>query len=34
MKIIYWNEADPPISAKEALLKCYDYLPGREPPAR
>ena len=34
MKIIHWNEADPPISAKEAVLKCYDYLPGREPPAR
>ncbi len=32
MKIIHWNEADPPISAKEALLKCYDYLPGRERP--
>ena len=32
MKIVHWNHADPPISAKQALLKCYDYLPGREPP--
>lgn len=32
MKIIHWNNSDPPISAKQALLKCYDYLPGREPP--
>jgi hypothetical protein len=32
MKIIHWNDAEPPISAKEALLKCYDYLPGRQPP--
>jgi hypothetical protein len=31
MKIIHWNGADPPISATDALLKCYDYLPGREP---
>ena len=34
IKIVHWNDADPPISAKEAVLKCYDYLPGREPPAR
>ena len=33
MKIVHWNNAEPPISAKQALLKCYDYLPGREPPA-
>jgi hypothetical protein len=33
MKIIHWNNAKPPISAKQALLKCYDYLPSREPPA-
>ena len=32
MKIIHWNDAEPPISAKQALLKCYDYLPGRERP--
>jgi hypothetical protein len=32
MKIIHWNAAEPPISAKEALLKCYDYLPRRERP--
>ena len=32
MKIVHWNHADPPITAKQALLKCYDYLPGREPP--
>jgi hypothetical protein len=34
MKIIHWNGADPPITAKEALLKCYDYLPGRLPPGK
>jgi hypothetical protein len=34
MKIIHWNGAEPPISAKEALLKCYDYLPGRERPGQ
>ncbi len=33
MKIIHWNDADPPITAKDAL-KCYDYLPGRQPPGR
>jgi hypothetical protein len=32
MKIVHWNDAAPPISARQALLKCYDYLPGREPP--
>jgi len=32
MKIIHWNNTEPPISAKQALLKCYDYLPGRQPP--
>lgn len=32
MKIVHWNNAKPPISANQALLKCYDYLPGREPP--
>ena len=32
MKIVHWNNADPPVSARQALLKCYDYLSGREPP--
>jgi hypothetical protein len=34
MKVIHWNGADPPITAKNALLKCYDYLPGRLPPGK
>ncbi|HEX4144234.1 MAG TPA: hypothetical protein VHY91_12060 [Pirellulales bacterium] len=33
MKIIHWNDAEPQIPAKQALLKCYDYLPGRHAPA-
>lgn len=33
MKIIHWNDAEPRISAKQALLKCYDYLPGRQRPS-
>ncbi|HTU25843.1 MAG TPA: hypothetical protein VMF30_10620 [Pirellulales bacterium] len=33
MKIIHWNNSHPPITAKQALLKCYDYLPGRQPPS-
>ena len=29
LKIIYWNDTDRTLSAKEVLMKCYDYLPGR-----
>ena len=33
MKIAYWNGGQPKIMAKEAVLKCYDYLPGVVRPA-
>ena len=32
MKIVHWNNAQGPITAKQALLRCYDYLPGCERP--
>lgn len=32
MKILYWNDADRELRAKQVLMKCYDYLPGRRSP--
>src|SRR5262249_7342482 len=34
MKIVYWQEGKVGLSPKEALLKCYDHLPGCERPPR
>ena len=32
LKILFWNDCDRTVPAKQILLKCYDYLPGRTPP--
>ena len=32
MKIIHWNNAAQRLSAKQILMKCYDYLVNRHPP--
>jgi len=32
MKILHWNDTDRSLSARQVLMKCYDYLPGRAPP--
>lgn len=32
MKIAYWNKSNEEISPREAIMKCYDHLPGVNPP--
>ena len=32
MKIAYWNKSNEIISPREAVMKCYDHLPGVNPP--
>jgi hypothetical protein len=33
LKILHWNDTDRTVSPKDIVMKCYDYLPGRTPPA-
>jgi hypothetical protein len=33
LKILYWNDGDHKCSAKQVLLKCYEFLPGQDRPA-
>lgn len=32
LKILHWNNTDRAAKAKDIVMKCYDYLPGRSPP--
>jgi hypothetical protein len=32
LKILHWNDTDRRLTAKQVIMKCYDYLPGRTPP--
>ena len=33
LKILHWNDTDRTATPKDIVMKCYNYLPGRTPPA-